>query len=90
MADNSLNNRDISPDSVQNIVTERENFEKIAILQLQQKYDIGRTQFYDRMRYLRITTWKVSGKASLDAEQVAYMDGLHEYIKETGRMDGYP
>jgi hypothetical protein len=70
--------------------TKKENLEKISILELQQKYEIGRTPFYNRMAYLQITTWKVSGKAYLDAEQVAHMDGLHEHIKQTGRMEGYP
>ncbi|PSB42685.1 hypothetical protein C7B80_26660 [Cyanosarcina cf. burmensis CCALA 770] len=68
----------------------QENFFKIPILELREKYSIGRDPLYARMRYLRITTWKVSGKAYLDADQVAHMDGLHEHIQQTGRMEGYP
>ncbi|MHC5861329.1 hypothetical protein [Nostoc sp.] len=67
-----------------------ENFSKISILELQKKYGIQRDSFYARTRYLRITTWKESGKAYLDADQIAEMDGLHEHIQQTGRMQGYP
>jgi hypothetical protein len=67
-----------------------QNFEKISLENLQKKYGTGRPPLYARMKYLRMTTWKIQGKAYLDAEQVAYMDGLHEHIKSTGRMDGYP
>lgn len=77
---------DTQPDTLQNDV---EN-SKISILELQQKYGIGRDPLYARMRYLKITTYKVSGKAHLDVEQVEYMDGLHEHIQQTGRMEGYP
>jgi hypothetical protein len=57
---------DTQPDTLQNDV---ENF-KISILELQEKYGIGRDPLYARMRYLRIKTYKVSGKAHLDAQQV--------------------
>ncbi len=77
---------DTSPDSSQN----QENFSKFAIGDLQKKYSIGRDPLYARMRYLRMTTQKVSGKAYLSADQVAHMDALHEHIKATGRMEGYP
>ncbi|MBN3871632.1 hypothetical protein [Nostoc sp. JL33] len=67
-----------------------ENFSKISILDLQKKYGIERDSFYARTRYLRITTWKEGGKAYLDAGQLAHMDGLHDHIKSTRRMEGYP
>ncbi|BDI20956.1 hypothetical protein ANSO36C_67580 (plasmid) [Nostoc cf. commune SO-36] len=67
-----------------------ENFSKISILDLQKKYEIGRDPLYARMRYLQIKTWKVSGKAYLYADQIAQMDALHDHIKTTGRMEGYP
>ena len=72
---------DNTPDSS----TNQENFSKISISELREKYSIGRDPLYARMRYLQITTWKVSGKAYLDAEQVAHMDGLHEHIQQTER-----
>ncbi|WP_189523567.1 hypothetical protein [Nostoc sp. PA-18-2419] len=77
---------DNQPDTTQNDV---EN-SKISILELQEKYGIGRDPLYARMRYLQIKTWKVSGKAYLYADQVAHMDALHDHIKATGRMEGYP
>jgi hypothetical protein len=77
-------------DTQPNTSQEQENFSKISILELQEKYGIGRDPLYARMRYLQIKTWKVSGKAYLYADQVAHMDGLHEHIKAASRMDGYP
>jgi hypothetical protein len=77
---------DNQPDTTQNNV---EN-SKISILELQKKYGIQRDSFYARTRYLRITTWKEGGKAYLDADQITEMDGLHEHIQQTGRMQGYP
>lgn len=77
---------DSQPDNVE---TDVENL-KISILDLQKKYGIQRDSFYARTRYLQITTWKISVKAYLDAGQVAHMDALHEHIKSTGRMEGYP
>lgn len=77
---------DSQPDNVENDV---ENL-KISILDLQKKYGIERDSFYARTRYLRITTWKEGGKAYLDAGQLAHMDGLHDHIKSTRRMEGYP
>ncbi|TBR56666.1 hypothetical protein B4U84_28930 [Westiellopsis prolifica IICB1] len=65
-------------------------FDKISILELQKKYGIGRDSLYGRMRYLQITTYKIKGKAYLDAEQTAHMDGLHDHIQATGKMEGYP
>ncbi|MCC5670622.1 hypothetical protein LC653_44360 [Nostoc sp. CHAB 5784] len=86
MADNQPDNIQTDGEDSQ----KEENFSKISILELQKKYGIGRDSFYARTRYLRITTWKESDKAYLDADQIAYMDGLHEHIQQTGRMQGYP
>ncbi len=77
-------------DELKTVGSNDENFSKIPISDLLKKYEIGRDSLYARMRYLRITTWKVSGKAYLDADQIAHMDGLHDHIKATGRMEGYP
>lgn len=86
MADKQPDTLSIDGESSQ----KEENFSKISILELQKKYGIQRDSFYARTRYLRITTWKESGKAYLDADQIAEMDGLHEHIQQTGRMQGYP
>lgn len=86
MADTQPDTLSIDGESSQ----KEENFSKISILELQKKYGIQRDSFYARTRYLRITTWKESGKAYLDAGQTAHMDALHDHIKTTGRMEGYP
>ncbi|MCC5668434.1 hypothetical protein LC653_32425 [Nostoc sp. CHAB 5784] len=86
MADNQPDTLSIDGESSQ----KEENFSKISILELQKKYSIQRDSFYARTRYLRITTWKEGGKAYLYADQIAEMDGLHDHIKATGRMEGYP
>lgn len=84
--DSSLQSLDSSADDRQNT----DIFSKISILELQKKYGIGRDSFYARTRYLRITTWKIGKKAYLDAEQIIHMDGLHDHIQATGKMEGYP
>lgn len=84
---------DSQPDNIQTDGEDsqkEDNFSKISILELQKKYEIGRDPLYARMRYLQIKTWKVSGKAYLYADQIAQMDALHDHIKTTGRMEGYP
>ncbi|MFB2768330.1 hypothetical protein ACE1AT_03415 [Pelatocladus sp. BLCC-F211] len=104
MPDNTVSMADNPPDNVQNLTShpadseicpadDRQNndiFLKISILELQKKYDIGRDPLYARMRYLQIKTWKIGKKAYLDADQVAHMDGLHDHIQATGKMEGYP
>jgi hypothetical protein len=85
MADNQPDTLSSDTELTENV----EIFSKISILDLQKKYGIQRDSFYARTRYLRITTWKEGGKAYLDADQIAEMDGLHEHIQQTGRMQGY-
>lgn len=89
MEDNLQDNQENLQDDVQNLTENSEIFEKITIYQLQQKYGIGRGPLYERMKHLKITTYKENGKAYLYPEQIAHMDGLHEHIKENGRMEGY-
>jgi hypothetical protein len=88
--DSSLHSADNTPDSMPDDRQKKDIFSKISILELQKKYNIGRDSLYGRMRYLRITTYKVKGKAYLDAGQVAHMDALHDHIKANGKMEGYP
>ncbi|MFL9455984.1 MULTISPECIES: hypothetical protein [Nostocales] len=68
---------------------EKKFFLKFSIEDLQKKYGINKQSVYARMRYLRITSWKESGRAYLDERQVQYMDELHQHIQKFGRMDGY-
>jgi hypothetical protein len=88
--DNETSVADSSPDSTVGDSQNVDNFSKIPISDFLKKYGIGRDPLYGRMRYLQITTYKIKNKAYLDAGQAAYMDALHEHIKATGRMDGYP
>ncbi|MBE9019471.1 hypothetical protein IQ272_25740 [Chroococcidiopsidales cyanobacterium LEGE 13417] len=81
---------DTSPDTTPDSSKIEENFSKFAIGDLQKKYSIGRDPLYARMNYLQMTTWKIDGKAYLDADQTAHMDRLHEHIRQTGKMKGYP
>ena len=79
-----------TPDLTLNNTADVESTTKIPLSELQKKYGIGRETLYSRMRYLQITTWKISGKAYLDVEQVASMDDLHAHVQEVGKMEGYP
>ncbi len=94
MADNTPDNTICTADDNTNCpADDRQNndiFSKISILELQKKYGIGRDSLYKRMAYLQIATYKIKGKAYLDAEQTAHMDGLHDHIQATGKMEGYP
>lgn len=51
---------------------------------------ISRETGYKRMEFLKIKPWKVKGKSLLDSAQVGHMNGLHEYYKQQGKLDGYP
>jgi hypothetical protein len=95
--DNTQKSADSPADSTQKSADspaeDRQNsdiFSKISILELQKKYGIGRDSLYGRMRYLQIITWKIGKKAYLDAGQITHMDGLHDHIQATGKMEGYP
>ncbi|WP_414623808.1 hypothetical protein [Calothrix sp. CCY 0018] len=93
LPDSSLQNynvvADSMPDNTPDDSQSVDNFARIPISEFLKKYGIGRDPLYSRMRYLQITTYKIKNKAYLDAEQAEQMDGLHEHIKATGRMEGY-
>ena len=58
--------------------------------QVCQDLGISRETGYKRMEFLKIKPWKVKGKSLLDLAQVGHMNGLQEYYKEQGKLDGYP
>lgn len=89
-AEDATDNLENEPDNLADDSQNSDVFTKISILELLKKYSIGRDALYSRMNYLQITTYKIGGKAHLDGEQLAHMDGLHEHIRATGRMEGYP
>jgi hypothetical protein len=79
-----------TPDLTLNNTADVESTTKIPLSELQKKYGIGRDTLYSRMRYLQISTEKISGKAYLSVEQVALMDDLHAHVQLVGKMEGYP
>ncbi|WP_013322692.1 hypothetical protein [Gloeothece verrucosa] len=57
---------------------------------LQAKYQIGKSTYYKRIRYLQITTQKdEQNKVYLTEEQVSQFDQLHIYIQKHGSMIGF-
>ncbi len=55
-----------------------------------QKYSIKKTTYYERLKFLGIKARKdKGGKAYLDSEQVELLDKLEEYVKATGKMEGF-
>ncbi len=79
-----------SDDSTTNNSANVNNFEKISISELQNRYNINRHSLYARMAHLRITTYIVSSRAYLDAEQVRSMDELNRYLKSNKYLIHYP
>lgn len=67
-----------------------DNFEKISISKLLNRYNIKRDSLYRRMAHLQIRPWKVSGHACLDAQQVRSMDKLNHYLKSNRYLSRYP
>ena len=54
------------------------------------KYSIKKTTYYERLKFLGIKARKdEGGKAYLDSEQVELLDKLEEYVKATGKMEGF-
>ncbi len=57
---------------------------------LLERWDIGKSAFYDRLKYLGIQLEKgSSNKGYLTDEQVKFMDELDSHIKKTGKMEGF-
>ena len=57
---------------------------------LLQRWDIGKSAFYDRLKYLGLQLLKdSSNKGYLTDEQVKLMDELDSHIKKTGKMEGF-
>lgn len=50
---------------------------------------IGKSTYYDRLKYLGIKASKDGDGAYLSAEQMKRMEELNEHIKETGKMEGF-
>lgn len=50
---------------------------------------IGKSTYYDRLKYLGIKASKDGDGAYLNEEQMKRMEELNEHIKETGKMEGF-
>lgn len=86
LVDSEVTSSDSTTDNSANV----DNFDKFSISELQRRYNIKRHSLYARMMYLQIRACIVSGRAYLDAEQVRYMDELHDHIRSNNRMESYP
>jgi hypothetical protein len=61
-----------------------------TLASIRKQLGIQRDACYQRMKYLNIKPWKTKGRSQLDPSQVASMESLHDHIKQTGKMDGFP
>jgi hypothetical protein len=53
-------------------------------------FGIKQRTYYDRLKFLGLEAYKdEDGKPYLDESQVALLEKLDEYIKRTGKMDGF-
>jgi hypothetical protein len=58
--------------------------------QIRERFGLAKSSFYNRLRHLRITTWKEGPKSFLDLDQVAMFELFHEHIARTRTFDGFP
>ncbi len=63
--------------------------EFLTIKQLEKRYSLQRDALYTRMVHLNIKPFKEGGRSHLNRQQIGYMDSLHEYIKQTGKMKDF-
>jgi hypothetical protein len=80
----------VPPEALTEALTEELTPTLTPFTQVCQDLGISRETGYKRMELLKIKPWKVKGKSLLDSAQVGHMNGLHEYYKEQGKLDGYP
>jgi hypothetical protein len=79
-----------SPETLTEELTEELTPTLTPFTQVCQNIGISRETGYKRMEFLKIKPWKVKGKSFLDSAQVGHMNGLQEYYKEQGKLEGYP
>lgn len=60
----------------------------IALTDVQERFQIGRTALYDRLKALGITPEKIGNKSYINSEQLAQMEALHEHLK-TGKLSDF-
>lgn len=64
--------------------------EWFPVSELLERYSLGKTRLYERMKRLNIKPHKIGTKSFLDEYQLRHMDDLHSYIAKHGSADGYP
>ncbi len=69
---------------------ELEEPEFLTIKQLERRYSLQRDALYKRMEHLNIKPLKDGVRSHLNRQQIGYMDELHEYMKQTGKMKDFP
>ena len=62
------------------------NVDRIPVNQLISRYGLARSAVYKRMKDLDISREKIGNRAYINADQLAEMDALHEFIKMGGNM----
>jgi hypothetical protein len=60
--------------------------DRIALPQLQDRYDIGRTAVYSRIQSLQIEPERKGNKAYISADQLKLLDELHDHLQRGDSM----
>ena len=60
--------------------------DRIPVSQLITRYNLARSAVYKRLKDLGITREKIGNRAYINAEQLAQMDALHEFIQLGGNI----
>ena len=68
---------------------ELEEPEFLTIKELERRYSLQRDALYKRMEHLNIKPFKDGVRSHLNRQQIGYMDDLHEYMKQTGKMKDF-
>ena len=63
-----------------------DNVDRIPVNQLITRYNLARSAVYKRLKDLGIDREKIGNRAYINAEQLAQMDALHEFIQLGGNI----
>lgn len=62
------------------------NIDRVSVSQLSDRYQLARSAVYKRMADLGIAREKIGNRAYVNAEQLALLDELHEFIQVGGNV----
>jgi hypothetical protein len=62
------------------------NIDRVSVNQLSDRYNLARSAVYKRMADLGIAREKIGNRAYVNAEQLALLDELHEFIQVGGNI----